>query len=726
MSSGIPLLPTPPKTPSKPPRRSDRTKAPRDTKASRALERLRKKLRERSTAGPSPSTPGSGDLLPPHEINSPVSPASPSKRRRTESGPVSVPLNKDDVIEISSDDNAESAGETNEGSPFVGRRSRSRVQKPAPATPPLRTRGFFRRTGTALVDTEADQGHNTSSDEGTDAALSDTDDVLALDPMEALDRCREEESSDFSAGEYDSEDSFIDDSNGPAPHAAANEAEGTDTYPSDEESQLQLAMIRSVVTAMAPDLPKDRYDATVHTAATALFKSNAESRPTVGKKAKKKSRNKGKGKAKVTTIDTDDERSDKDQVGTISNVDGEGLSSNDTTSSSSAILAHGSTPTIASTFPGQVAPNSATTLGALVLNAVNPPITPSPAAAPTANVNALPNGTQTLGSLVLNVVNQPVSPTPAATPTANANALPNGSQTLGSLVATTPGATSHEGNVKYVKCLTVLPATNEVVCADLQEPILANDYANLCNLSQGSYRPWTATLGRPRTPLSHFAKTMPNMSATLALAIIRFTDVGQYINPSRISPLEVELKEYPTDPPRYHVVRNRRPTYAIMFGAVARSQLLTRASAGMKQKFINLRGIPVEFERSESWHCMVTGHPMLGAQYGMNALQASTKSDFTKGEGKTTPLYTDEWTIDSDDQVPIYDARSATDFDFHADIGQVDTRLPRWPLDAGEIPRESCVAVAYSMSLFFSNSTQAWTLGCNIRWVLVLGVPGGN
>jgi hypothetical protein len=70
--------------------------------------------------------------------------------------------------------------------------------------------------------------------------------------------------------------------------------------------------------------------------------------------------------------------------------------------------------------------------------------------------------------------------------------------------------------------------------------------------------------------------------------------------------------------------------------------------------------------------------------------------------------------------VPVYDARTPPHgFTFTTDVKNIETALPRWT--EGEIPVGSCVATAYSVVMYMSGKKK-WTLACNIRWAMVLGV----
>jgi hypothetical protein len=72
--------------------------------------------------------------------------------------------------------------------------------------------------------------------------------------------------------------------------------------------------------------------------------------------------------------------------------------------------------------------------------------------------------------------------------------------------------------------------------------------------------------------------------------------------------------------------------------------------------------------------------------------------------------------------VPVYDARH-TGFDASVDIDDLARILP---LYKGEIPSNSCTAVAYTISNFVKVSAghdEEQHLSFNIRWVVVLGAP---
>ena len=70
--------------------------------------------------------------------------------------------------------------------------------------------------------------------------------------------------------------------------------------------------------------------------------------------------------------------------------------------------------------------------------------------------------------------------------------------------------------------------------------------------------------------------------------------------------------------------------------------------------------------------------------------------------------------------MPVYDARDAEAFDVNTDLPNLEAKLPRW---REEIPVGSFVVVGFTMTAFFSSSRE-WTLGLNIQWAIIVGIPG--
>lgn len=115
-------------------------------------------------------------------------------------------------------------------------------------------------------------------------------------------------------------------------------------------------------------------------------------------------------------------------------------------------------------------------------------------------------------------------------------------------------------------------------------------------------------------------------------AAINFVRVGSFMNPARASPLEVGLRVM-GDSDRHHLYCTGSPPtplIAVSAGMVQASSLLAGPSKGMKQKWIKLVFHTQEWQRSMGFIATVSGHTELHAQFAMNALQISTRPEFTK------------------------------------------------------------------------------------------------
>lgn len=67
--------------------------------------------------------------------------------------------------------------------------------------------------------------------------------------------------------------------------------------------------------------------------------------------------------------------------------------------------------------------------------------------------------------------------------------------------------------------------------------------------------------------------------------------------------------------------------------------------------------------------------------------------------------------------VPVYDCRDL-EFNMNTDLDKLHT-LPSW--NEGEIPEDSCIAVAYTVSMYKGKRGQS--VGFNLQWAIVFGTP---
>ncbi|KAJ2913598.1 hypothetical protein MD484_g6812, partial [Candolleomyces efflorescens] len=579
--------------------------------------------------------------------------------------------------------------------------------------------------------------HNTSNGVDHDHELEGGASPRASDQGEDI---MDEVSDVGSENDYDREDSFIDDgpllgNEGDVSHMASNPVE-EDAYLSDEETQLEMAKVQSLISQLRGHLTEEDYTRTMDAVSRSLRLANKASASSAVKRTRKSHEHSGKGKKKaryVTPVDHEERGlSDQEEDQLLSalaisrgNVGGMVDASAGTSSSASSqttmvptgILSNAPAPTPIAAGP--VVPTSA-----LVTNATS---------SSTAGFFSAPGASSAI----------------LAASAASVGTAGPGGVSFADLLAQVPNASAYTNstyaNAVFVQHATVLPATNDVHKAELQDPLLLLDYAGLCNLrfnlffrsfvmmcadterSAGAIQSWSKQAGPGHPWFCQWGVACPSMNGLFVQDVVRFVEspTFKYINPSRASPLVVHLRETNNRPPRYQLMRDRKVVYAVSCGKVEKCHLVTPYKYAMQQKFINISLHKQEWERWMGWICMVFGQSSLDAQYASSALQLATRSDLSQDKKEAhspRESLTDEFVLDTNDDVPIYDARAIPQgFNFTNDIENIGSRLPRW--SGGEIPEGSCVAAAYSVVMYMSGKKR-WTLACNVRWVVVLGVTG--
>ena len=120
---------------------------------------------------------------------------------------------------------------------------------------------------------------------------------------------------------------------------------------------------------------------------------------------------------------------------------------------------------------------------------------------------------------------------------------------------------------------------------------------------------------------------------SLALAAIRFQESGNYINPSRAQPLNLQLRDVPAKSPRFHLMRNYKPVICVACGLVLKANLETPLTHYMRQKQIHILFHGQEWERNVGWSCAVLGEESLLAPVFMDGMQMTTKTDTPRENG---------------------------------------------------------------------------------------------
>ncbi|KAH6888883.1 hypothetical protein BKA70DRAFT_1121311 [Coprinopsis sp. MPI-PUGE-AT-0042] len=172
------------------------------------------------------------------------------------------------------------------------------------------------------------------------------------------------------------------------------------------------------------------------------------------------------------------------------------------------------------------------------------------------------------------------------------------------------------------------------------------------------------------------------------------------------------------------------------FGEISR--LRTLSTVGLRQKLLQAKLHSQEFQRASSTFCMVSGFRSLHANLARDSMHFVTRPLFRKEDRSTsfptprrgmftnaradadpTRVRADNFALDANAEVPIYNARAAVDFNFKENLVNIDSVLPRWN---DEVPYGSFVVIAYTVAVYRANNGN-WTLSCNIRWVMLVGVP---
>ncbi|KAF6741988.1 hypothetical protein DFP72DRAFT_1082846 [Ephemerocybe angulata] len=296
-----------------------------------------------------------------------------------------------------------------------------------------------------------------------------------------------------------------------------------------------------------------------------------------------------------------------------------------------------------------------------------------------------------------------------------------------------------------------LPEVDEVNDPALQDPVLADQYVGLPNLRRGILTPWTDARGKGFISFSTWAKWIPNMNAANAYNAVNFKQAGRLRNPARVSPLDIALKTMTGTIQKYNffcATNPPVPLVAVSAGWVHKSQLLSPSLNGVRQKFVSIVLHSQEWQRTIGFISTASGFPYLHGQFALNALQISSRANTNRapaspdaapgGEGgareipadmfvnpepdnsSTSVGAGDNFSLPNSATIPVYDARNAEALDFEKVLPRLAEELPVYT--GGEIPFGSFVLVGYTITIYRANNNN-WTLGCNIQWVVIVGIP---
>ncbi|KAJ7271550.1 hypothetical protein C8J57DRAFT_1507451 [Mycena rebaudengoi] len=267
-----------------------------------------------------------------------------------------------------------------------------------------------------------------------------------------------------------------------------------------------------------------------------------------------------------------------------------------------------------------------------------------------------------------------------------------------------------------------------------------------------------------RAIFSSWPKQCPNLNGTTVWNIMNFVQSGIYINPCRISPALCSTEKASAAISARRIAFENKTAISVMVGMCTLSYI-TEAVAGSgaeprSKRYIHILQHNQEWERWQSFHCLVFGYDLLYSHIDNNAIQLGSilspmtkvvkvlptsatsstpicwvldplnslhrrnhppKSSYTY---KFTPSNGPRYTLAHDEDIPAFDARGIA-VDFNNDIGNLANVLPPFK---GEIPTGSFVVAGYTASTYLGSvaareKQHLMNLGCNLVWVVVCGTP---
>ncbi|KAJ7271548.1 hypothetical protein C8J57DRAFT_1507448 [Mycena rebaudengoi] len=268
-----------------------------------------------------------------------------------------------------------------------------------------------------------------------------------------------------------------------------------------------------------------------------------------------------------------------------------------------------------------------------------------------------------------------------------------------------------------------------------------------------------------RAIFSSWPKQCPNLNGTTVWNIMNFVQSGIYINPCRISPALCSTEKASAAISARRIAFENKTAISVMVGMCTLSYI-TEAVAGSgaeprSKRYIHILQHNQEWERWQSFHCLVFGYDLLYSHIDNNAIQLgsilspmtkvvkASSSDFrdvvnadmlgarssklaspskpppkSSYTYKFTPSNGPRYTLAHDEDIPAFDARGIA-VDFNNDIGNLANVLPPFK---GEIPTGSFVVAGYTASTYLGSvaareKQHLMNLGCNLVWVVVCGTP---
>ncbi|KAF8191706.1 hypothetical protein BJ912DRAFT_925123 [Pholiota molesta] len=192
-----------------------------------------------------------------------------------------------------------------------------------------------------------------------------------------------------------------------------------------------------------------------------------------------------------------------------------------------------------------------------------------------------------------------------------------------------------------------LPATCEVANPTNQDSYLSNGgyYNSLPNLQLGTLLPLKDSPAVGLVMFTHWRKQIKGLKVKPALEAIIFTEDDNYVNPSRVSPLQLIGRSLGSFNQRFEVTVNHRDTALFLSPVMVVDSYLRSFNPKLQYSGHYLTGIyhSEEWARYGALLCMLAHQPLMKIQMWKDAVSFTTKAigdpkreDFT-GPGYTVP-----------------------------------------------------------------------------------------
>ncbi|KAJ7259111.1 hypothetical protein B0H12DRAFT_1232097 [Mycena haematopus] len=273
------------------------------------------------------------------------------------------------------------------------------------------------------------------------------------------------------------------------------------------------------------------------------------------------------------------------------------------------------------------------------------------------------------------------------------------------------------------------PEVCQVMDVALQDDMLKTIYATgLPKLEKATLISWSAKKGPGMFKFGELAAVNPNINVETVWSFLNFVSKGRFVNLARVAPssLEAVCQIYSNQDHRWSLSIGEIPAICISVVNTTNSSLkqISAVSGGSANranlpllKFITGIHMTQEFDRVVGVCGMVFDVDAMHAQISADAITFGTKAitaerlaslantssrqgvQTSSSKYKPSAYPTASEALPHDAEVPVYDGRGDA-VNAYDVVETLDTSLPRFEENNGEIPCNSCTVVAYTVSKY--------------------------